>query len=370
MPRDFSVVSAAARLVRSSSAPDRPRDSAASHEPVQGAPMVSCSDIATSMQDDKQLCKLNLRKSSSAVLPRLSTQALVDGKDALRAEVDAAGMSQETKDHFLRKAILAGRADLMTACILGGANANASYTPQKGSFPLILAVRCKVISYECVKVLVDRLTAEEINRMSSDGLTPLTSAAGLGRTEIVTLLADKLETPEAINRPRRDGSTALMLAAANSQVEAIRVLRKWLTSVEINQRRPDGYTPLMKAAKRGHAEVVKALMKKLSAEEMNLVLGTGHTALILAARDGHTEAVRLLSSKLTATEINFRDSRGRDAMKRASENSHTEVVQVLQDRLNDLEAIHHARLFLEKVFDSEMAREDNIDRLNELEALR
>lgn len=283
------------------------------------------------MQVDKQSCARDFTDAETTDPSIVSTQVAAVGQGAVPTIVDSALLTQTQKDKRLYRAIRAGRADEMTAWIKAGADVNATY--DKGKSALLVAIAHKIELLECVKVLVDLLTPDEIERMCPRGLTAVSLAAHVGHAEIVTLLADKLKSAEAINRPRGDG-----------------------------------YSPLILAVQTNHIKAVEVLVSRLSSSQINEVSPSGHTALMYAAARGYDQTVRVLISKLSRAEINQRSFHGDDALTIAIKKGHHKTTNVLINKLKDLEAINRSRLVVEQELKLAMEQQ-NHDRVMELKSL-
>ncbi|KAL2862632.1 ankyrin repeat domain-containing protein [Aspergillus lucknowensis] len=154
-----------------------------------------------------------------------------------------------------------GHHAVVTTLLEAGADPN-TYTHAKRT-PLHEACRNGLI--EVVRVLLAvPAPGVEIATTSTDGWSPITSAAGNGFTEIVEALLDGVES----RRPgaSRDlietsisGCTVLALASWRGHVELVRVLIA--RGADVNAVDEDGLTPLWGAKAEGHSEVVDVLVK-------------------------------------------------------------------------------------------------------------
>ncbi|CAE6926590.1 ANKRD50, partial [Symbiodinium sp. KB8] len=119
-----------------------------------------------------------------------------------------------------------------------------------GDTPLIAAIRHKSFAPLCA--LID--CSADMEKTDRDGATPLYSAAWVGFSGALTLLAGSVE----VDKANDCGDTALHAAAWQGHVDAVEQLV--VAGAIISKANADGDAPLHVAAQRGHVKVVHFLI--------------------------------------------------------------------------------------------------------------
>lgn len=131
---------------------------------------------------------------------------------------------------------------------------------------------------------------------SSSGVTPLMTAASIGRVGMV----DGILT-EHLGKRTSQGLTALMIAARKGHIDCVKSLVSEAKKVDL-----DGYTALMHAVIANTMNVVDYLVDY----EGGIRCPDGNTALLLAAKQGHPK----VPQSLIKVEGKIKDSHGNTAL--------------------------------------------------------
>lgn len=212
---------------------------------------------------------------------------------------------------------------------------------------------------------VERLLAHTVDAAYRDpltGVTPLASAAWLGRTELMERLiergADIDDVPwglseqriEASSVPLRErdllravagGDTALLMSIRRGDADAVWALLDKGADIRLPNR--NGETPGLLAARLGDINILRALLTKgLDPNASDPPLGRGYMItslvskgappplLVEAAHHGHADLCALLID--AGAEPDARDGQGRSALYRAAEGGHAAAVEALLAR--------------------------------------
>ncbi|ETV83867.1 hypothetical protein, variant [Aphanomyces astaci] len=163
-----------------------------------------------------------------------------------------------------------------------------SFTDNNSSFTPLLAA-CTNGHAECVGLLLDATTQDQLNVPADDSRSPLLAAAGHGHTAVLHLLLQHGADPSVCDA---GGNNALLTALAGGfDATAVAIVRAAPgTAAVVNA---EGLTSLHVAARSGCVETVTLLL----ATSSSLVPATtakGETALLLAARKKNVRIVEAL----------------------------------------------------------------------------
>jgi ankyrin repeat protein len=207
---------------------------------------------------------------------------------------------------------------------------------------------------ECEKIL--KTTPLAIDEVTEDGKTALHLAAENGNTEICKLLMSKM-TSDNIKMQDTNGETALDYAKEAGFEDIIGAIQfKLLTSaIElgrldearelINQMKPqalgqvneENKTALHLAAEKEHASIVELLLSK-DGVDVN-AQDEYNTALHDAAAKGHKEIVELLLSK-DGVDVNAQNKYKYTALHKAASKGHKEIVTILLEHKAEVDSFH------------------------------
>jgi hypothetical protein len=141
---------------------------------------------------------------------------------------------------------------------------------------------------------------------------------GLTRAEREALEAE----PEISQELVTGRCSAVFLAAFGGHTEAVGVLIRAATDIDIEQRSADGLWPLYVAAEQGHVETVATLLQAKA--DPSMAGPNGWTALHAAALGGHPVVVRRLAQ--AGADLGARDSlHGLTACDMGAQQGHTDV---------------------------------------------
>ncbi|MBK2026649.1 ankyrin repeat domain-containing protein [Allofrancisella guangzhouensis] len=188
-----------------------------------------------------------------------------------------------------------------------------------------LYIACRKGHKEIVKLLLDK-NINNVNKVISNGTTPLYAACECGHKEIVELL---LANNADINKTKR-GINSLDIACYAGHTEIVKLLLAH--KVAINQTKDIGIRPLFYACKKGYTEISKLLLElgKYTITSINKVIGVGETLLYTACRKGHIEIVDLLLSN--GADIKKATNFGVTPLYAACWRGHTEIVKLLLEK--------------------------------------
>ena len=170
-----------------------------------------------------------------------------------------------------------------------------------------------------VKMLLSR--GGSANAKTSDGDTPLISAASRGHVQIVRLLCDDRFSPQ-LSAADQYGDTALHRAASFPQV--VEVLLANHAPMDALSRCGD--TPLHAACWHGDVRCLRLLVQHRASVDSRG--NRGERPLAVAARRGHVDAVRFLLERGGA-DIAALDARGLTALHIAAESGCATVCDCL-----------------------------------------
>jgi ankyrin repeat protein len=170
---------------------------------------------------------------------------------------------------------------------------------------------------------------EDVNKVYSEGITALTSAAILGHVEIAKLLIDKGANLDVQDQ---DGDTPLISAAVQGHDDIAKLLIEKGANLDIQGM--EGNTALIHASLQGHEEIAKLLIEK--GVNLNLQNEEGETALIVASKEGETDIAKLLIEK--GADLDAEDESGTSAAIFAAVYGHLEILKMLIDKGVDVDA--------------------------------
>lgn len=200
-----------------------------------------------------------------------------------------------------------------------------------------------------IKELIEK--GADVNSISDDGESLITSASWGGQWELVRFLGENggnvngMTGYRALGNAAYGGSldtvkylveegscmetegeeaTPLQRASAQGHLEIIQYLVT--NGANVNTKNKYGYTALMEAAKSGSLEIVKFLVEK--GADVDAKDRYSATALIRAAGQGHLEVVSFLVKKGAC--VNQRTTHGQSALSEAAQFDHQKVVQFLK----------------------------------------
>ena len=132
------------------------------------------------------------------------------------------------------------------------------------------------------------------------------------------------QTAEQVKAAAANGDTALLLAVRRKDIDMVRILVDYGTSVDI--RNGEGQTPLHIAAGEGDEVLVKYFYGVRASA--NVIDNQDRTPMHLAAEYGHANIIELLADKFKAS-IFERTKDGSTLMHIASLNGHADCVNML-----------------------------------------
>ena len=208
-----------------------------------------------------------------------------------------------------------------------------------GTTELHLAVRAGDITR--VRALV--AGGANVNARNDYGATPMSEAAQIADTAILTMLLDARADVESANA---DGQTALMVVARSGRVDAAKVLLARGAKVNAVEGWR-GQTALMWATAQNHPEMVRLLIasgadvnarstvndwaRQVTAEPRAVYRPAGGlTPLLYAAREGCVECARALIE--ASAELNLPDPEGISPLLLAVLNQRFDVAALLIDK--------------------------------------
>lgn len=250
---------------------------------------------------------------------------------------------------LLRSAVLCKDARTVVALIEAGADVN----PREPGARSLLSVAIEAGNPEVLKTLV----GSGIIIDNSVDLV-LHEAAELNRVDLMEVLCRALDEAE-VNRVDSNGRTPIHVAAANGSVEAVRFCV--LAGGNPNAVDSNGWTPLHYAAENGHLGVVHFLLECPEFNGKSVINSDGKTAFGLAVENNHKHlydslqlgdllhrAARVgdvngINSCLSqGANVNSRDQNGWTPLHRAAFKGWTECVRVLLSGGADVDAADEA----------------------------
>jgi ankyrin repeat protein len=188
---------------------------------------------------------------------------------------------------------------------------------------------------EIVEFLLDQEAQKNIREKYgvTPSMTPLMLAVRRGHLNVVKMLLQHMEE-EGLDKIHNEGWTALHLAARQGDPDIVALLLRRGEPMDIKDRM--GMTPLMTAADRlkrldeenyGHVGVVKRLVKHMGAEGLDERDLLGRTVLYIVAEKGHQELVAFLLRKGARVDIGDKD--GSMPLVVAAARDHWDVVKRL-----------------------------------------
>eukprot|EP00744_Colponema_vietnamica_P008483 GILI01012098.1.p1 GENE.GILI01012098.1~~GILI01012098.1.p1 ORF type:complete len:466 (+),score=69.33 GILI01012098.1:35-1399(+) len=198
---------------------------------------------------------------------------------------------------------------------------------QAGRFPLQYAIQFSTL--DMVELLVT-VGKADINKPTTDGLTPLLLAAKLGQNSVLNFLISSL-SGEAIAKDK-EGNGPLHIAAIHGQADSVDYMLQHseIDSTAVNSV---GHNALHLASIVGQVRVVKTLVQHAKALDINAADADGHSALHLAALHGRTEVVEVLIAQ-PDININFFDKDKNNAARLAAANGHVGLAGVLHTAMS------------------------------------
>ena len=238
-----------------------------------------------------------------------------------------------------------------------GAGINVNANPDMGQSPLLnLALVKGEDSIPTVRLLLAR--GADVNRVDTDGYTPLHLAAKSGSRELCQLLLDSgadanprdkqgatplhmvktgslsqvlLDGGADFNAVDEDGNTPVHLAARWDYRNVVQSLLE--RGADAKPRNKQGATPLHLAGGRWRSYLVPVLLD--GGADLNAANEDGDTPLHLAAMKEDQDVVQLLLAK--GADANTRNKRGATPLHMVGSGS---LVQVLLDRGADFKAVN------------------------------
>lgn len=160
------------------------------------------------------------------------------------------------------------------------------------------------------------------NGVSSDNddesVTPLWRAARGDHSKVVRVL---LEAGADVNAKDRYGQSALLWGASSGSVDVVQVLLD--NGASIDSQDNFQHTPLYDASYYGHEKVVKMLLVKGA----NVDGGPWLPPLVVAAAGGHEKVVQILLER--EAKVDSKGKGGQTALGSAAEHGHEKVVEML-----------------------------------------
>ena len=210
--------------------------------------------------------------------------------------------------------------DLITTFVNTGEDVNFRSEPP-WQYPLLIKVSFLGFA-KSVSTLLENNAAPDL--ASEFGYTPLMSAAGKGRVEIVRIL---LDYGASVNLTTMTGGYALMDAIlGGGHEEVVDILLDHGTMV--NNRQSRGYTPLIYAAKDGHTGIVTKLLDHGAIPDIKtLYPDKNETALMKAAHNGHHDVVSVLLAH--GATVDMKNRMDETALDIATQQGHVRVMEIL-----------------------------------------
>eukprot|EP01088_Endostelium_zonatum_P003296 TRINITY_DN14505_c0_g1_i1.p1 TRINITY_DN14505_c0_g1~~TRINITY_DN14505_c0_g1_i1.p1 ORF type:complete len:1444 (-),score=545.59 TRINITY_DN14505_c0_g1_i1:103-4434(-) len=162
-----------------------------------------------------------------------------------------------------------------------------------------------------------------VNKVDSDGATPLHHAAYRGSVEAALLL---IENKADVNAEDAQKVTPLHHACFNGKAELVKILLQ--NGAKVNHQDEEGGIPLQNASFNGHPECVKLLLDAKA--NIDHTDADGSTCLHYASFGGNLEVVKLLLK--TKIKLDARDQDGATALQHASYNGNLDLVKLLIDK--------------------------------------
>jgi ankyrin repeat protein len=175
-----------------------------------------------------------------------------------------------------------------------------------------------------VRVLVQHMGKEGLDKRDKDGATALDLAALKGHEEIVGHL---LERGAAANERGNNGVTPVMYACMNGHTSTVKRLTQYLDGEALGCRDTQARTALDWAAMAGYVDVVAVLCEAGAPVHSRDRFGV--TALALAAHASHKDVVQALLRHMGGKGLDDRGQNGRTAMHWAVERAQAEIVRIL-----------------------------------------
>ena len=169
--------------------------------------------------------------------------------------------------------------------LLGARGINVNLATSEGATPLMIAAQK---GREEVMKLLLAVPGIELDAQKGDRATALYMAVQIGFPGIVKQL---VRAGADVNLPLSNGMTPLSNAAGAGHIEIVKILLQ-VPGVRVNQPTDVGLAPLSLAALRGHKEIVRLLIRKRA--DLNLPDRDGATPLTIASLSGHTAIVEML----------------------------------------------------------------------------
>lgn len=259
----------------------------------------------------------------------------------------------------LMQAVMCGYSDIFQ--LLFEAKPEPDQSNKANTSLLLMAVNEGYL--DIIKYLIDAKADLNCSR-KSDGVTPLTLAARLGRVEVIDLLLQQSKLNP--NQLQKNGDAALQVAVFYKQIGAIHALFKsnkidpdianthsnspllraiaseyadvaqaLIDSklVNINFRNPsDQWTPLLSAACVGNIGILKSL---LDAKADPTMTKEGCTPFMVAIVNGHIKAAEILLDN-DKTDVNYSLPSGSSALYLAGTHNHYSLVKKILEAKADL----------------------------------
>lgn len=191
-----------------------------------------------------------------------------------------------------------------------------------GETPLMTAITCQQV--DSIRQLI-KLGASVNSSSSNSDIAPLHLAAGVGRSDIVTMLLSAAADPHMLLSCGRP----LHVAATGGNLSVIEQLLQH--GADIDSRDIYGCTALHCAAQHGKAAVIQQLVS--AGADVDLQQHEGATGVYLATYFGHTDIVDLLVS--FGACLTLSDRNGHTALDIARQTDNWHLIQIIHEALND-----------------------------------
>ncbi|CAC5383304.1 unnamed protein product [Mytilus coruscus] len=162
----------------------------------------------------------------------------------------------------------------------------------QGKTPLHLA--CKYGHLSCVELLVTKKA--EVNRKDNESRTSLHFGCEAGSEDIVKCL---IKNNASIDKKDKEGITPLHIASEKGNYDVVKLLVK--NKVKLDESDRCGRTPLHYACKQNRLDIVKFLIMKKA--DVNKFDRDDFTPLCLAEKCGNVEIVRVLEERTASKKI-------------------------------------------------------------------